>query len=79
MGGLQSVQLLAEAGIELKLEVLTDNTANIGMHSRVGSGQVRHLDMKWLWTQEAMRAGRFTLQKIGTVENISDLTTKVSR
>ena len=35
-GGLQSVQLLAEAGMELKLEVLTESTANFGMQNRVG-------------------------------------------
>ena len=44
-GGLQSVQLLAWAGLELKLEVLTDSTANLGMHNRIGSGRVRHLDV----------------------------------
>ena len=75
-GGLQSVQPLAEASIELKLEALTDSTANIGMQSRVGSGRVRHLDVKWLWAEEALLAGRFMLKKIDTAENISDLTTK---
>ena len=53
--GLQSVQLLAEAGMDLKLEVLTDSTANLDMHNRIGSGRERHLDVKWLWTQEAVR------------------------
>ena len=37
-GGLQSVQLVAEAGMDLKLEVLTDSTANFGMHNRMSSG-----------------------------------------
>ena len=37
-GGLQSVQLLVEAGMEPKLEVLTDSSANFGMHNRIGSG-----------------------------------------
>ena len=27
------------------VEVLTDNTANLGMHDRIGSGRVRHLDV----------------------------------
>ena len=45
-GGLQSVQLLTEAGMALKLEVLTDSTANLGMHNRIGSGRVRHMDVK---------------------------------
>ena len=68
-GGLQSVQLLAEA------EVLTDSTENIGMHNRIGSGRARHLDVRWLWTREAVQTGRFTLKKVGTTENVSDLTT----
>ena len=43
-GGLQLVQLLAEAAMELKLEVLTDSTANLGMHNRIGSGRPRKPD-----------------------------------
>ena len=74
--GLRSVQLLAEADLKLKLDVLTDNTANIGMHSRIGSGRVRHLDVRWLWTQEAVQTGRFAVKKVGTTENVSDLTTR---
>ena len=75
-GGLQLVQLLAEAAMELKLEVLTDSTANFVMHNRIGSGRVRHLDVKWLWIQEAVQAGRFSLKKVSTDSNVSDLTTK---
>ena len=60
----------------LKRDVLTDSTANLGMHDRIGSGRVRHPDVKWLWTQEAMQAGRFSLKKVGTCSNVSDLTTK---
>ena len=55
-GGLQSVQLLAEAGMDLKLEVPTDSTANLGMHNCIGSGRVRHLDVKLLRTLEAVGA-----------------------
>ena len=65
-GGLQSVQLLVEAGMEPKLEVLTDSSANLGMHNRSGSGRVRHSDVKWLWTQEAVQSGRFSLKKVST-------------
>ena len=75
-GGLQSVQLLVDAGMEPKLEVLTDSSANLGMHNRIGSGRVRHLDVKWLWTQEAVQSGRFSLKKVSTDRNVSDLTTK---
>ena len=62
---MQSVQPLAEAGLKLKLEVLTDSMANIGMHSRIGSERVRHLDVRWLWTKEAVQTVRFTLLLVG--------------
>ena len=58
------------------MEVLTDSLVNIGMLNRIGLGRVRHLDVKWLWTQEAVQAGRFSLKKVGTCSNVSDLTTK---
>ena len=61
--------------MEPKLEVLTDSSATLGMHNRIGSGRVRHLDVKWLWTQEAVQSGRFIL-KVSTDGNVSDLTTK---
>ena len=35
-----------------------------------------HLDVKLLWTQEAVQGGRFSLNKVGTYSNVSDLTTK---
>ena len=43
---------------------VTDGTANLGVHNRIGSGRVRHLDVKWLWTQEAVKAWRFSLKKV---------------
>ena len=73
---MQSVQLLVEAGMEPKLDVLTDSSANFGMHNRIGSGRVRYLDVKWLWTQEAVQSGRFSLKKVSTDRNMSDFTAK---
>ena len=37
---------------------------------------MRHLNVKWLWTQEAVQSGRFFLKKVSTDRNVSDLTTK---
>ena len=73
--GVASVGALPQ-GFQVKLEVLTGSTANLGMHNRIGSGRVRHLDVKWLFTQEAVHAGRVSLKKVGTYSNVSDLTTK---
>ena len=68
--GLQSVQLLAKNGPEAG-----------SAHRQYGElwhaqGRVRRLDVKWLWTQEAVQAGRFSLKQVGTDINLSDLTTK---
>ena len=73
---MRSVQLRAEVGLKFKLEVLTDSTANSGMHNLMRSGRVRHLDVRWLWAQEAVQAGRLALKVGGTTENVSDVTTK---
>ena len=37
---------------------------------------MRHLDVKWLWTQEAVQSEKFSLKKVSTDRNVSDLTTK---
>ena len=71
-GRLQWVQLPVQAGLKVKLEMLTDSTANVGMHCRCESGRVRHLDVRWLWAQEAVQVERFALKKVGTNENVSD-------
>ena len=43
--------------MEPKLEVLMDSSENLGMHNRIGSGRVRHLDVKWLWTRAPYNLG----------------------
>ena len=50
-------RLLVEAGMEPKLEVLTESSANLDMHNRIGSGRVRHLDVKWLWLRRPYNLG----------------------
>ena len=50
----------AEASLKL---LLTNSTAVIGMHSRIGSVRVRHLDVRWLWEQVTVQAVRFTRKR----------------
>ena len=59
--GSERVTVLAVAGLK---------------RSRIGSGRVRHFDVRRLWTQETVQTGRSTLEKVGTTENVSDLTAK---
>ena len=72
--GLQS--LASDLGIDLKLEILTDATAAIGICRRRGLGKIRHLAVSDLWVQDRLRRGDFTLTKIPGLENPADLLTK---
>jgi len=74
--GLQMVSLMKEMKMRVQLRVATDSTANIGIQHRVGVGKMRHLEIRSLWLQEALRNGRFTLVKRSTAEMRGDLMTK---
>ena len=41
-----------------------DSSAAIGISSRKGHGRVRHLEVRELWHQEQVRAGRIQVQKV---------------
>ena len=44
--------------------------------SRRGLGKTRHIDTQFLWVQERIQAGDFTLHKENTNDNVGDLFTK---
>ena len=72
--GLQS--LANDLGIHLKLDILTDATAAIGICRRRGLGKVRHLHTADLWVQDRLRKGDFALTKVLGSDNPADLLTK---
>ena len=72
--GLQS--LAADLGITLKVEILTDATAAIGICRRRGLGKIRHLHVADLWVQDRVRRGDFTLTKVPGSDNPADILTK---
>jgi hypothetical protein len=72
--GLRSV--LADFGVEVALEVLSDATAAIGMCRRLGLGRVRHLATADLWVQQRVKSGEVVLGKLPGVENPADAMTK---
>jgi hypothetical protein len=79
-GGVQSIfaqNLLREFGVDPTIEVCSDSVAGIAMASRLGVGGVRHLDLKQLWIQGQVRAGRLKLRKIAGESNPADIGTKV--
>ena len=76
--GLQA--LAADLGIQLRIEILTDATAAIGICRRRGLGKMRHLHVADLWVEDRLRRGDFQLTKVLGSDNPEDLLTKhVSR
>ena len=63
-------------GYEVKLHILSDATAAIGMVKREGLGRVRHLATADLWIQQRVRHGDFQVSKIPGKDNPSDMCTK---
>ena len=75
--GIRVQSLLADYGVEVKIKILSDSTAAIGMVRRLGLGRVRHLATADLWVQHHLRSGSFTVAKHPGHSNSSDLMTKV--
>ena len=73
---LGALSLCKDLGIEMKGRVHTDSSAAKGMASRRGLGKTRHIDTQYLWVQERLSSGSFTLHKEGTNDNVGDLFTK---
>ena len=72
--GLQS--LAKDLGIVLRIEILTDATAAIGICRRRGLGKIRHLHVSDLWVQDRLKTGDFKLTKVAGVDNPADILTK---
>ena len=72
--GMQS--LLADLGVTVTIEVITDSSAAIGTASRIGIGKIKHLDVGWLWIQDLVKQGKVALKKINGKVNPADLLTK---
>ena len=71
--GLQT--MLKELGVEAGVVVIsTDSSSAKSFASRRGLGRMRHIEVKELWLQEAMRRGRIQSKKVdGTVNPAASL------
>ena len=70
------LSLATDLGIELKGRIHTDSSAARGICSRRGLGKTRHIHTQYLWVQERLQAGDFSLLKVPTNDNVGDLMTK---
>ena len=74
--GLGLIALGKDLGYEFRLRVWVDSNTAKAIASRLGLGRVRHLEVKYLWAQEAFRNKKFELKKIRGDQNPADVLTK---
>ena len=74
--GLGIQALAKDLGLQLKLRLWVDSTAAKAIVSRIGLGKVRHMEVKYLWAQQAHKDGRFDVHKIASEKNPADINTK---
>ena len=61
---------------KVRLKLYSDSSSARAISQRLGQGKLKHLDIRYLWIQEMVRRKVFTVHRVGTVYNISDLNTK---
>ena len=72
--GLRSIG--GDLGLNLRIMILTDASAALGIVRRRGLGKIRHLDVTDLWLQEKARNKDIEIAKIPGDENLADALTK---
>ena len=65
-----------EMGRTIYIDVETDSTAALGMCSRTGVGKTRHIQVRRLWIQDAIRDKVVRLRKVRGTDNEADMGTK---
>lgn len=75
-GGLQTREILACFGLDLKLVIYSDSSAGRAMTQRRGAGKVRHLEVKDLWLQEKVRRQLLKVAAVRSEVNPADVGTK---
>ena len=72
--GVQSI--MRDMGWEAPIRLWVDSSAAKSMASRIGLGKVRHMEVKFLWLQEAVKNKKVELRKIAGNLNPADVLTK---
>ena len=74
--GMATQELLRSWSINVNLQVYTDSAAALGTCNRLGLGESRHIQTRYLWIQEKLAERSFELIKIDTKLNTADICTK---
>ena len=74
------VSLLKDLGFELMPVLATDAKATEHILHRQGIGNLKHIDVAYLWKQDEIRSKRLLVRRIRSEENVADLgTTPLSK
>ena len=66
----------AELDMQLKLELYSDSSSALAVARRIGPGKLRHIDVRILGLQAALREGQFETFKVASADNRADGGTK---
>ena len=72
--GLQSI--MKDMGWSADIQLWVDSSAAKSMTARIGLGKIRHMEVKFLWLQEAVKNRRIEVKKIPGTLNPADALTK---
>ena len=72
--GLQSI--MKDLGWQAGARLWVDSSAAKSMSARIGLGKVRHMEVKFLWLQQAVKDRRIEVKKIPGARNPADVLTK---
>ena len=68
--------LMDDMGMKIEIKILSDSSAGRSISLRKGSGKLRHLQVKYLWLQDATFEKRLKVEKVKGTENPADVATK---
>ena len=68
--------LMDDMGMKGQVRIWSDSSAGRSISLRKGTGKMRHLQVKYLWLQDATFEKRLTVEKVKGTENPADVATK---
>jgi hypothetical protein len=74
--GLGVQALMEDMGFTCALRMKSDSSAARSISLRKGTGKLRHLQVKYLWIQDALFEKRLTIERVKGVDNPADVGTK---
>ena len=61
---------------KVQLKLYSDSSSARSIAQRMGQGRLKHIDLRYLWIQEMVKRKVVSVNRVGTIYNVSDLNTK---